>query len=523
MPILQPKQLTERYQQLKSSRSNWETNWQESADYHMPNKATVNVRRTSGDKRGIMLLDNTGMVSLQQLAGSLQSFVTNPSVHFFKLATGDDELNRQDDIRKWLQDSTERMHNVLNNSNFHTEVHETYLNLCLFGTAPLFILEDDEEVVRFGAKVINDLVIAEDSKHRINQVFRMFEFNAAQLVEEFGEENVGRDVHQCWKKGDNKKFKVYHGVYPDDVSGSGKWISQHILDDGSIQLRIAAFNEFPFVVPRWTKMPEEIYGRSPAMTSLPEMKTLNKMMEITLRGAQKVIDPPLQAEDDGSPLQIRTRPGGINYRRPGSAPITPIFNDSRVDFGFQILEEGRKRVRQAFFVDQLNLQQGPQMTATEVNARLQEAARLMGPVIGRLQSEFLDPLIDRVFNIMQRRGLFLDAPDILAEKDLDIQFTSLVFQAQRASVINNTLEFGNALAPFAQADPSILDLINGDGLVRVLHNGIGAPEEILRDVAEVEGIRDARQQAQEEAIQQQQEAAQSANMKDQAQALKAVR
>jgi hypothetical protein len=253
-----------------------------------------------------------------------------------------------------------------------------------------------------------------------------------------------------------------------------------------------------------------MYGRSPAMNALADMKTLNKMTETMIVSSQKVADPPLQLPDDGYILPIITRPGGINYRRPGADRIETLFNQIPVDFGQQALEERRQRIRSAFFVDQLQLQQGPQMTATEVLQRTEEKNRMLGPVLGRMQSEFLRPMIDRVFDIMQRRKdsngqpFLKEAPAGIPD-DFKVKYSSMIARAQRVTEAQNVLRTVESAAPFINLDASVADLFNGDEILRVVARALNFPQRGLRSNAEIEQIRQARAEAQEQAIQQQQQ------------------
>jgi hypothetical protein len=496
MAILTPDQVVKEFQRIKSSRINWEDHWQEVAEFHLPRKAIINTIRTPGDKRHQILLDNTGMNSAEKLAGFLHGLLTNPSIEFFELTSGDVELDKQDDVRKWLQDATRRMHNVLNNSNFQTEVHEMYMDLVLFGTAPMLIVEDDRFIVRFSSKNIRDTFIDESNQGVVNKVYQCFDWTADKIVAEFGEENVGEKVLKAFRENTPEKFKIIHAVYEEDPANpkrrAKKFVSQYVLERFKVNLRVGGFREMPYVAPRWSKTTGEIYGRSPGMTSLPEMKTLNKMMETTIKGAQKVVDPPLQVTDDGVVLPIRTRPGSVNYVRAGADPIKPILNDARIDFGFQAMEDKRTRVRAAFFVDALVLREGPQMTATEVLQRTEESSRLLGPVLGRQQHEFLRPLIDRLFEIMVRKDMFLPFPASLEGRDLDVQYSSLIAKSQRVTESQNILRALEALSPFITLDPGVADNLDGDAALQVIARTFTLPQEIIRDKEEVEAIRQNR-------------------------------
>lgn len=515
MGKLTPKQLAEKPGKLKGLRGTWETHWRSIAVYFLPLRREINEEPAKGNKRNLQLLDNTGIQALELLSAGLQSMLTNPNLMWFDLTTGDEKLDDQDGIRQWLQAETLNVHNVLNNSNFNTEVHQMYMDLGAFGTAAMLIEEDDESVIRFSTKHIKDIYVEENNLGYIDRVYREFKWTAQNLVAEFGEEVMPRSVMECYKKNDTKEFYVVHGVYPKDSSDGPSdeflpFISQYVLKEEKVVLREGGFREFPYVIPRWTKASNEVYGRSPAMNALPDMKTLNKMTETMMIAAQKVADPPLQVPDDGVVHPVITRPGGLTHVRPGSEPIRPLFNQIPVDFGFQAIEDRRQRVRQSFFVDQLQLQQGPQMTATEVLQRTEEKNRLLGPVLGRMQSEFLRPLIDRVFSIMLKQGMISDPPGELEGRDLDVKYSSMIARAQRVSESQNILRTFEASAPFIELDPDVRDMFNGDEIVRVLARSLNFPQRGLRNDEEIAEIRGARAEAQQQ-MQQQEMANQQAD------------
>lgn len=499
-----PRQIRERFEKLQSIRQNWEDYWQELAEFFMPRKSTVTVEQTRGNRRNSLLLDNTGLMSNELLSGALHSLLTNPHRIFFELFTGDKDLDDDDDVREWLQDSTLRMHNVLNNSNFQTEISELYSAMGVFGTGSMFIADDPDKVVRFKAQFIRNLFIAENNLGVIDEVHRKFKWNAKNIIQEFGEKGMHEQVMKAFDKQDQREFQILHAVYPDKIkkTTSAKampFVSQWVLLEFNHDLRVGRFREFPYVVPRWTKGSDEIYGRSPAMNALPEMKTLNKMVETVIKASQKVIDPPLSVPDDGFIFPIRTRPGSINVRRSGSQDrIEPIFNAVPIDFGFQALEERRNRIREAFFIDQLKLREGPQMTATEVEQRTEESMRLLGPILGRQQNELLRPMIDRIFNMMLRKDLFLPTPQKLDGKELQVQYSSLIARAQRINEGRNIIRGIEAMAPFLQIDPNAADIIDGDNAVKEIARIFSVPQTLIRNKKEVEAIREARAQAQQE-------------------------
>ncbi len=517
--VYSAERLKEKIQSMKTDRSNWETHWQDIADYILPRKNDFIATKWPGQKRNNLVFDNTGPQSCELLAGALHSMLTNPTGIWFELTTGDRQLDEQDAVRRWLQDATIRMHHKLNQTNFQTEVHELYLDLVAFGTSPMLILEDDETDVRFTTNYLKEVYIEEDALGQVSEVNQCYYWTAKQIITFFGEKAVPDRVLELWKNNKNDKLELAHFVYKRDDRLGDKpanitmpWISQYILLDDLHELRLAGFSEMPWVVPRWSKAAGEVYGRSPGMHALPEVKTINKMTETMIRGAQKTIDPPLQAPDDGFISAIRTVPGSINYYRSGSNSkdrIEPIYNDARIDFGFQITDSHRQRIREAFYVDQLQLGQGPQMTATEVMQRTEEKMRLLGPMLGRMNSEFLRPLIDRVFAIMYRKNRFMPVPRELAGRKIDVQYSSFIAKMQRESEASNIQKTFAALTPVVQFAPQVLDNVASDEAFRGIARIYSFPQNFLRDADEVEEMRNQRaeQQAQAAAQQKQQMAA----------------
>jgi hypothetical protein len=253
-------------------------------------------------------------------------------------------------------------------------------------------------------------------------------------------------------------------------------------------LKESGFNEFPYVIPRWTKISGEVYGRSPAMKALPDIKMVNEMMKATIRAAQKVVDPPLMAPDDGVVMPLRTTPGGINYYRAGTSDrIEPLETRGRIDLGMQLIDTVKIQIRQAFFIDQLQLNEGPQMTATEVMQRTEEKLRLLGPILGRQHFELLKPMVDRIFGIMLRKKLLLN-------------YSSMIARAQRSSEAENFNRVLGVVAPLAEIQPQVMDIINFDGAVRKIADIFNLPHEMMnRD----EDVQAKRQQDQEQMAQQQ--------------------
>jgi len=243
------------------------------------------------------------------------------------------------------------------------------------------------------------------------------------------------------------------------------------------------------------------------MNALSDTKVLSKMSEITLRAAQKQVDPPLLVPDDGFMLPIRTVPGGLNFYRSGTRDrIEPLNIGANQPLGLSMEEQRRDAIRQAFYVDQLIMSQGPQMTATEVLQRTEEKMRLLGPVLGRLQAELLQPLISRCWNIMLRNKQLPEAPSYVANDRVEVEYVSPLAKAQRQSEVQGVVRMIEMMQPIASMDPTALDHIDVDGLARHVIKVLGIPATVIRSDIEVMMLREQRAQQQQQQAEMQQAA-----------------
>ena len=499
--------LLTRFDRLAGRRSTWETHWQEVADYMLPRKADIVRRRSRGDKRMERIFDSSPLQALELLASSLHGMMTNPATPWFTLRFKKLEDSNDDEAKLWLEEATEVMYTAFNRSNFQQEIFELYHDLITFGTAAMFVEEDEQDLIKFSTRHIDEVYVAENQKGRIDTIFRRFHMTARALVQKFGD-NVSQDIRTMSQKNPYQEVDIIHAVYPRNEFNPKKkdkanmpFESVYFEYKGGNELSLSGFKEFPFVVPRYLKASNEVYGRSPAMTALPDVKMLNEMCKVTIKAAQKQVDPPLLVPDDGFLLPVRTVPGGLNFYRSGTRDrIEPLNIGANNPLGLNMEEQRRDSIRNAFYVNQLQLQQGPQMTATEVVQRNEEKMRLLGPVLGRLQSELLKPLIDRVFAILLRNNMLPEAPEFLSGRDIEIEYVSPLAKAQKSSELQSIMRAIEILGSLANVAP-VFDYVNFDNLVKHLADIVGMPQKLLKSQNQVNA---ERQQAAQAAQQQQQ-------------------
>ena len=513
---------------LKSYRTPWENLWQDCGEYVNPNRGDFSTIRYRGDtSRYDNIFDTTAPLANENLASGLQGFLTSPSQRWFSLSTYDDAINEQHNVKEWLNLCTNILYDRVFNipdSNFNSQAHELYLDLGSFGTAVMMVQDTPGAGITFRTFHLADCFIQENDQGFVDTLYRKYKRTGRQLIERFGEA-VPEKIIKISQKDPYREFEVIHAVEPSESYGEPikkptkkAFKSCYILLEEKTLLEEGGFDEFPYMVPRWSKVAGEIYGRSPSMTSLPDIKMVNAMMKTIIKAAQKLTDPPLLVPDDGFILPVRTVPGGLNFYRSGTQDrIEPLETKGRPDIGFDLLNNRREHIRAAFHVDWMQMpdQKGsPNMTATEVVARQEEKMRLMGPMIGRLQVEFLGPLIDRVFRIMLRKKQIPEAPGILEGQEMKILYTSPLARAQKSGQLMTITRLFESMVPLFQAKPDLLDNMNTDETFRYFHHLLDAPAKILNTKEKVEEERQQRQQQQEEMMQAEQAKMESESAKN---------
>ena len=524
------RELKDNLSRLMEKRKTWETHWQEVADYFLTRKSDITERHTKGDKRNLQVFDATGTHALELLASSLHGSLTSASNRWFSLRFKNSAVNEDDTAKEWLEDSAGKMFLAFHRSNFQQEIFEAYHDLICFGTAAMFIEADDDDMIRFSTRHIKEIYIAENGKGLVDCIYRRFTITAKAAADKFGLENLSKNLQAIYKNSMFDEVELCHVVKPRDIYDPRKidkknmpYVSTYFEMETDHIISHGGFREFPYVVPRWLKSSNEVYGRSPAQNSLPDIKVLNKMVEIQLQAAAKQINPPLLIPDDSAILPVRTAPGSLNFYRSGARDkIEPLNIGANNPLGLNLEQQRRESIGKAFHIDQLLIQESPrQMTATEVQTRQDEKLKILGPVMGRLQSEMLNPLIVRVFQIMLRGNHFIQAPPILANQEIEIEYVSPMALAMKSQQLSGIMRGMEIFGSLSQTMP-VTDYIDENGLVKELIDILGLSAKMIKSDDEVQEIRANRQEQQMQQAQMQQALEESQVAKNAAPAVKAI-
>lgn len=290
--------------------------------------------------------------------------------------------------------------------------------------------------------------------------------------------------------------------------------------EGDQVLQESGHDKRPFYVGRWDVLGGDVYGRGPGMDHLADVKQLQHEQRRKAQAIDKMVNPPMTAPPSLKGKPTTTLPGGTTYvdqvnGSQGFAPaylVTPRIQEMMMD-----IQEVQQRIVRGFYADLFAMMINSdrrQITATEVAERHEEKLILLGPVLQRLNVEVFNHVIEDAFDIAFAAGLIPPPPEELQGEDLEINYISLLAQAQEAAAAG-ALERGLSFAGNMSAVyPEILDNVNEDEALRQYFDVIGVSPDITRDQKQVEERRAARRQQQEQMqqIEQGAQAAQSAKV-----------
>ena len=472
--------ILDRFEKAKSRRQNWEGHWQDCYDYALPQRGGFNGSAVAGASRTQTLYDGTAMDAVDQLAASLLGNLTPPWTQWFGFKPGPDlnEVEAQK-LAPFLEDIAAKIQSHLDRSNFNVEMHQCFLDLAVGGTSTLYFEETDPgafSAFKFSSVPLQDITLEEGENGFLDGSFRSVSLTLVQMEGRYGLEAIPLAVSQDGKKNPQARFDVLESVLPQN----GVYYYTAILTQHStpVLLKEGRFMHSPAISFRWMKSPGEIYGRSPVMKALPDIKTANKVVELILKNASIAVTGIWQADDDGvlNPANIELVPGAIIPKAVGSQGLKPLDMPGRFDVSELVLRDLRGRIRHALLSDQIGPVVDKKMSATEVLERSNEMALLLSATYGRLQSELLTPLIQRAFSILRRRG---EIPDI----DLDGRYVSLDYRSPlaRAQGQRNVQNILSWLKTISAMGPEASLSVDVTATVKKIAESMGVPSDLIKN------------------------------------------
>jgi hypothetical protein len=513
-------QLLNRWGMLKQERASWFGHWQEISKNLLPRQGRFFIEdRNRGERRHNSIYDSTGTRALRVLSAGMMGGATSPARPWFRLEVQDKDLMKSQAVKVWLDDVTRLILQVFQKSNTYRALHSLYGEMGGFGTGASLITDDFKDVLRHFPLTTGEYCLAQDWRGEVCTIYREFQSTVGSLVKEFGLDKVSQTTRNMYDRGQLDSWvTTIHAIEPRADRDPSKldrmnmpWRSCYfeLGDTDGRYLRESGFKRFPAICPRWDLAGGDIYGNGPGMEALGDIKQLQHQ---NLRKGQAIdyqTKPPLQVPISMKNQPMDQLPGGVSYYDPatgaGKGGILPAWQvNLNLDHLRLDMAEVRQRIQQCFYSDLFLMLANIDhtgMTATEVAERHEEKLLMLGPVLERLDNEALNPLVDNAFDRLVSAGALPPPPPELHEQELQVIYTSVLAQAQRAVATNGVDRFVANLGTVAQFKPGVLDKFDEDQWADAYSDMLGVAPNLITPSDKVAIIRQQRAQQQQAAAQ----------------------
>jgi hypothetical protein len=489
---------TNRLGALDRERLSYWTAWRDLAANFAPRRGRflyrTNDQYMRGQRKDRRIIDNTPLLAARVMASGMMAGISSPARPWFRLRVASDTLNQDSNVRQWLDEVQKRVLHVFAKSNLYNCLHTLYGEFGTFGTAALWVDEDEEDVVRGYTLTVGEYWLASSRRLAIDTLYRSMWWSVRQIVDTFGRDAVSPGILANYDSGQlDLEYEIVHAIEPNpnaspsvlgpsegtDSHWRGRvasrmtyrsvWFERGQQGERSL-LRVSGYEEFPAMAPRWEVAGTDTYGWGPGWAALGDAQQLQIQQRRKLEAIDKQVKPPMVGPPSLRNEPATLLPGGITYvADPNGQSFRPAI-DVRIDLSHlgEDIQETQGRIKQAFYADLFLMMAESdrrEITAREIDERHEEKMLMLGPVLERLHDELLDPLVVRVFNIMVRRGHLNDLPmpHGLPLRHLQVEFISMLAQAQKAvatGAIERFWQFGGQIAALK---PEALDRLDADG------------------------------------------------------------
>jgi Bacteriophage head to tail connecting protein len=495
--------LIQEYDYLWNKQGNFRMLWNTAAQFVLPAWDNFLGEFAEGVNRNTRIFDSTGVIANERFCAAMEAILTPRSQVWHKLKADDESLTDVPAVKRYL----DTLNKILFGARYHPEANfasqtdECYMSLGAFGNDLLYIDEVVGRCLRYRSVPLSELVWAQNHQGMVDTVYRKFRYTAKQAIQHWGREYVPQVIRDTFAKTPFEEAEYLHVIRPNYEhvpfaygERGMKYECWYIHLGQKAVLERSAYRTFPCAVGRYRMAPRETYGRGPATTCLPDVRTANEMVKTGLRAGQKAVDPPILLAEESVLSNFNQRPGANNYGMmtgDGKPLAMPFESKANFQVGEQQLADTRNIIRDTFLNTLFQiLVQNPNMTATEALLRAQEKGELIAPTMGRQQSEFLGPLIHREIDILANAGQLPPPPMELMRsgRGIKIEYTSpmaAALRAQEGTAIMNTVA---DLGQMANLDKSVLYLMDFHEAGREMASIRGCPAKLIRGEDEVQAL-----------------------------------
>jgi len=502
-----------------SSRSNIESNWRDTSEMFWPGHKTLFGARghaTKGEKRNGKIYDSTPVQALSRFAAILDSLLTPRNATWHRLKPSNPDLLKDRETKLWFDEANKLLfkYRYAPKANFASQNQDVYQHLGGYGSACMFtdkLRGRGEKGLRYKSCFIGEIFFKENHQGIVDTVLRYYPMTARQAEQKWGADKLPEAIVKKLEKDPECEFQFLHvvkpreDVDPDRVDFKGMpFASYYISEEGKHLVDEGGYTSFPYSTPRYRQAPNEVFGRSPAMDAYPAARTLNEEKKTQLKVGQRIVDPVLLAFDDGVMDDFSLRSGAVNYGGLDSQgrELVKTLKTGNYQVGKDLMELEKNDINDIFLVSLFQiLAENPQMTATEVVERTKEKGMLLAPTVGRQQSEYLGPMIERELDVLSEQNLLPAMPPAMieAQGEYEIEYESPLSRAQKAeetSGLMRSVEFTLQVVNVTQ-NPAPLDHYDWDVIIPEVADQQGVPAKWRRSIDEVQQIRQGRAEQQQ--------------------------
>jgi hypothetical protein len=521
---------------LRVNRYSWFAHYRELAEYFIPRRYKWLITPNQANRGSPInqnILDSSGCIYARNLASGLVSGKSSPTTRWFKLRIGRLDSTLTTPVSLWLAECERLLYLIFAESNFYNSIAVLYYDLVVFGTGAMLVYEDYDNVINCINPCLGEYYVGIDGQYRPTIFYREYTKTIENVVSEFGIENCSQSVRDAYNLPDGsgraREIIVAHSIEPNN-DGRGRefgfpdrfkfreayweWGSSASPQGGGTTptgfLRRRGYFEQAAIIGRWDVVSNDAYGRSPGMDGLPDQKQIQLETRRKAQAIDKMVNPPLVADIQLKNQPANLTPGGVTYVTGYTASGKPGFA-SVYDTKFPVQEitadltEAKTRLAQIFFNDVLRTasqyETRSNVTALEWDLRKSESLVMLGPALERIDNEVLKPILERVFSIAARAGILPPPPQEIAGKAMNIDFVSMLAQAQSATQAASIERVLSTAGNIVGVKPEIMDNIDTDFALDKYSSLLNNDPRMIRPPDAVMAIRQQRAQQQQAAQQ----------------------
>lgn len=508
--ITRRERLESRHEALKRLREPYMAVWRDVAEHFAPYRFLLSLHdKNNGRRRDHKILNSRPVMALNTLAAGMMARITSPAREWFKLGAVDPDRDADLAVRRYVEMRERLAASALQNSAFYKALSSAiYRDMAAFGTGAMLFEASPVGELQFRPMVIGEFCLDIDAEGRVDTCSREFTMTVRQVVQKFGLAKCSPRVREAWDRGNYEtEVVICHEVFPNEEYEAGavgrhgkRWAScwyEH--GDRTVPfLRESGYDRFPVLAPRWDASPSEIYGHGPGVIAVGDCKALQHHERGSIEMLDLIKEPPLQGDADIHGASLLPRSLVRLPKGEHRAPLSPVYlpdyralTEVRAEIGRieDRISEVMHSMLWRLFIDDDRAQRA---TAAEVEAKRQEAAFLLGPLLESMNNDLLEPAVEGTLAIQDEFDGPLAPEGIEDAGGIKIEFVSIMHQAQQATKLTSHVTLIEEIKRIAAIRPDVLDKVNADAAVDTLVRITGASSAMVHSKDEVDAVRQQR-------------------------------